>query len=125
MEGQEKLKINIYPPELEISGIGQENIIIKIHENFTNDSKSDKIYENLLAENASHQPILQKYKEKIISSLDKLISASTINPKTEFHLEKTFQCHNLPISKVYFNHKGNYLFFLPERDPNSNICRIR
>ena len=108
MEGKEKLKINIYPPELEISGIGQENIIIKIQENFTNDSKSDKIYENLLAENASHQPILQKYKEKIISSLDKLISASTINPKTEFHLEKTFQCHDLPISKVYFNHKGNY-----------------
>ena len=108
MEGQEKLKINIYPPELEISGIGQENIIIKIQENFTNDSKSDKIYENLLAENANHQPILQKYKEKIISSLDKLISASTINPNTELHLEKTFQCHDLPISKVYFNHKGNY-----------------
>jgi WD40 repeat protein len=108
MEGQEKLKINIYPPELEISGNGQENIIIQIHENFTNDSKSEKIYENLLAENASRQPILQKYKEKIISSLDKLISASTINPNKEFHLEKTFQCHDLPISKVYFNHKGNY-----------------
>ena len=108
METQEKLKINIYPPELEISQSGQEKIIIKINENFTNSSNSEKIYQNLLAENANCQPILEKYKEKLISSLDKLISASTINPNKEFHLEKTFQCHDLPISKVYFNHKGDY-----------------
>ena len=29
---------------------------------------------------------------------------STINPQKEYHLEKTFQCHDL----VYFNYKGNY-----------------
>ena len=108
MEGKEKLRINIYPPELEIIEDNKEKVTIKINENFTNDSNSEKIYENLLAENAKHQEILQKYKEKIISSLDKLISASTINPNKEYHLEKTFQCHDLPISKVYFNHKGNY-----------------
>ena len=108
MEGKEKLRINIYPPELEIIEDNKEKVAIKINENFTNDSNSEKIYENLLAENAKHQEILQIYKEKIISSLDKLISASTINPNKEYHLEKTFQCHDLPISKVYFNHKGNY-----------------
>ena len=83
MEGKEKLKINIYPPELEILEDNKEKIIIKINENFTNDSNSGKIFDNLLAENANHQIILQKYKENIISSLDKLISASTINPNKE------------------------------------------
>ena len=108
METQEKLKINIYPPELEITSEGKEKILIKINENFTNQSNSEKIYQNILAENANYQPILQKHKENLILSLDKLISASTINPNKEFHLEKTFQCHDLPISKVYFNHEGNY-----------------
>ena len=108
MQDQEKLKFNIYPPELEILENNKEKIIIKINENFTNDSNAEKIYENLLAENAAYQPILLKHKIKIISSLDKLISASTLNPNKEFHLEKTFKCHDLPISKVYFNHQGNY-----------------
>ena len=107
-ESKEKLTIKIFPSELQISQDNEETIHIKINENFTNDSKPEKIYENLLAENASSQPILEKNKPKIISSLEKLISASTINPNTEFHLEKTFQCHDLPISKVYFNHKGDY-----------------
>ena len=35
MEGKEKLKINIYPPELEILEDNKEKIIIKINENFT------------------------------------------------------------------------------------------
>ena len=108
MEGQEKLKINIYPPEIEISESNKETIHIKINENFTNDSNPENIYQNLLAGNANYQSILQKYKDNLISSLDKLISASTLNPKKEFHLEKTFQCHDLPISKVYFTHKGDY-----------------
>ena len=62
MEGKEKLRINIYPPELEIIEDKKEKVAIKINENFTNDSNSEKIYENLLAENAKHQEILQKYK---------------------------------------------------------------
>jgi WD40 repeat protein len=108
MEGQEKLKINIYPPEIEITSPNNDKTYIKITENFSNNSNSENIYQNLLAENATHQPILQKYKENLISSLDKLISASTLNPNKEFHLEKTFQCHDLPISKVYFTHKGDH-----------------
>ena len=99
MESQEKLKINIYPPEIEISEQNKDTIHIKINENFTNNSNSENIYQNLLAGNAIYQSILQKHKENLISSLDKLISASTINPNKEFHLEKTFQCHDLPISK--------------------------
>lgn len=108
MENTEKLKINIYPSELEIKKDNNETIIIKISENFTNDSKPEKIYENLLAQNAAMNSILEKYKSQIISSLNKLISASTINPNKEYHLEKTFQCHDLPIAKIYFNHKGNH-----------------
>jgi dynein assembly factor with WDR repeat domains 1 len=108
MENEEKLKIKIFPPELEIEKGNNEKIVIKIHENFSNESKSDKIFENLLAQNANLQEILEKYKNEIISSLNKLISASTINPNKEYHLEKTFQCHDLPLSKIYFNHKGNY-----------------
>ena len=108
MESQEKLKINIYPPEIEITEQNKETIHIKINENFTNNSNSENIYQNLLAGNANYQPILQKHKENLISSLDKLISASTINPNKEFHLEKTFQCHDLPLSKIYFTHKGDY-----------------
>ena len=102
----EKLKINIYPSELEIQK-DNEKMILKISENFTNDSNPEKIYENLLAQNATVQNILENYKSQILSSLNKLISASTINPNKEYHLEKTFQCHDLPISKIYFNHKGN------------------
>ena len=108
MENTEKLTINIYPSELEIKKDNNETIIIKISENFTNDSKPEKIYENLLAQNAAMNSILEKYKSQIISSLNKLISASTINPNKEYHLEKTFQCHDLPIAKIYFNHKGNH-----------------
>lgn len=107
MENDEKLKINIYPAELEITKDNNEKIILKINENFTNDSKPEKIFESLLAENASVQPILENHKNEILESLAKLISASTINPEKEYHLEKTFQCHDLPISKIYFNHKGN------------------
>ena len=107
MENEEKLKIHIYPSELEIQK-DNEKIILKITENFTNDSNPEKIYENLLAQNAKVQNILENYKSQMISSLNKLISASTIYPNTEYHLEKTFQCHDLPISKIYFNHKGNY-----------------
>ena len=80
MENEEKLKIKIFPPELEIEKGNNEKIVIKIHENFSNESKSDKIFENLLAQNANLQEILEKYKNEIISSLNKLISASTINP---------------------------------------------
>ena len=107
MENEEKLKIHIYPSELEIQK-DNEKIILKITENFTNESSAEKIYENLLAQNAKVQNILENYKSQMLSSLNKLISASTINPNIEFHLEKTFQCHDLPISKIYFNHKGNY-----------------
>ena len=107
MESEEKLKIKIFPPELEIQKENSDKIVLKIHENFTNESQPDKIFENLKAQNANAQTILEKHKNKIISSLNKLISASTINPNKEYHLEKTFQCHDLPISKIYFNHEGN------------------
>lgn len=108
MENEEKLKINIYPSELEILKDNNEKFVIKISENFTNDSKAENIYNNLIAQNANVQPILEKYKDKIIEALNKLISASTIYPNKEYHLEKTFQCHDMPLSKIYFNHKGNY-----------------
>ena len=108
MENEEKLKINIFPPEIEIQKDNNEKISITITDNLTNESNPEKIFENLLAQNANNQSILEKYKDKIINSLDKLISASTINPGKEFHLEKTFQCHDLPLSKIYFNHQGNY-----------------
>ena len=107
-ESDEKLKINIYPPELEIISNNNQSIHIKINENFTSDSKPEKIYEKILAENDNIQPILSQNKNDLLASLEKLISASTLNPNKEFHLEKTFQCHDLPISKVYFNHKGDY-----------------
>ena len=107
MENEEKLKLNIYPSELEIQKDNNEKIILKITENFTNGSKPEKIYENLVAQNAPVQNILEKNKDQLITSLNKLISASTINPNKEFHLEKTFQCHDLPLSKIYFNHNGN------------------
>ena len=106
MENEEKLKINIYPSELEILKDNNEKFVIKISENFTNDSKAENIYNNLIAQNANVQPILEKYKDKIIEALNKLISASTIYPNKEYHLEKTFQCHDMPLSKIYFNHKG-------------------
>ena len=43
MEGQEKLKINIYPPEIEMTLQNNEKIHIKINENFTNDSNAENI----------------------------------------------------------------------------------
>ena len=107
MENEEKLKINIYPSELEILKDNKKTVL-KITETFTNDSKAEKIYENLVAQNAPVQTILENNKSNIISALNKLISASTINPNKEYHLEKTFQCHDLPIAKIYFNHEGNY-----------------
>ena len=107
-ESDEKLKINIYHPELEIISNNNQSIHIKINENFTSDSKPEKIYEKILAENDNIQPILSQNKNDLLTSLEKLISASTLNPNKEYHLEKTFQCHDLPISKVYFNHKGDY-----------------
>ena len=94
MENDEELKINIYPPQIEIEKNDNQKIYIKITDNLTNETKPESIYENLIAQNASEQPILDKYKNQIISSLEKLISASTINPEKEFHLEKTFQCHD-------------------------------
>jgi dynein assembly factor with WDR repeat domains 1 len=108
MESQEKLKINIYPSELEILKDNKEKITINITENFTNDSKAEAIYMNMIAQNDNLKPILEKHKDNIIIALNKLISASTINPNKEYHLEKTFQCHDMPLSKIYFNHKGNY-----------------
>ena len=108
MENEEKLKINIYPSELVILKDNNEKYTINISENFTNDSKAETIYTNILAQNDNLKPILEKHKDKIIIALNKLISASTIYPNKEYHLEKTFQCHDLPISKIYFNHKGNY-----------------
>ena len=42
MENEEKLKINIYPSELEIQKDNKEKTILKISENFTNDSKPKK-----------------------------------------------------------------------------------
>ena len=107
MENEEKLKINIYPSELEILKDNKKTVL-KITETFTNDSKAEKIYENLVAQNAPVQTILENNKSSIILALNKLISASTINPNKEYHLEKTFQCHDLPIAKIYFNHEGNY-----------------
>ena len=107
MENEEKLKINIYPSELEILKDNKKTVL-KIAETFTNDSKAEKIYENLVAQNAPAQTILENNKSNIILALNKLISASTINPNKEYHLEKTFQCHDLPIAKIYFNHEGNY-----------------
>ena len=85
MENEEKLKINIYPLKLEIQKDNNENKVLKITENFTNDSKPEKIYENVLAQNAPVQNILEKNKDQLITSLNKLISASTINPNKEFH----------------------------------------
>ena len=107
MENNEKIKINIFPAELEITKDNKEKIILKITENFSNDSKPENIYSDLCAQNAPMQQILENYKHQIIEALTKLISASTINPNKEYHLDKTFQCHDLPISKIYFNHKGN------------------
>ena len=107
MENNEKIKINIFPAELEITKDNKEKIILKITENFSNDSKPENIYSDLCAQNAPMQQILENYKPQIIEALTKLISASTINPNKEYHLDKTFQCHDLPISKIYFNHKGN------------------
>ena len=44
MEGQEKLKNSIYPPEIEITSQNNEIIHIKINENFTNNSNSENKY---------------------------------------------------------------------------------
>lgn len=72
MENDEKLKINIYPPQIEIQKSDSQKIYIKIADNLTNETKPESIYENLIAQNASEQPILDKYKNQIISALEKI-----------------------------------------------------
>ena len=109
MTQSEKLKINIYPPQIEILKNNGDIMIIKIEDNITNESKPENMYNNIISANGNLNDILLKYKSDIINSLTKLISCSTTNPNTEFHLEKTFLCHDLPISKIYFNHQGNQI----------------
>ena len=49
MENDEKLKINIYPPQIEIEKNDNQKIYIKITDNLTNETKPESIYENLIA----------------------------------------------------------------------------
>ena len=71
MENEEKIKIKIFPAELEITKDNKEKISLKITENFTNDSKPENIYANLYAQNAPVQTILESHKSQILEALSK------------------------------------------------------
>ena len=52
--------------------------------------------------------IIHKNSDKL-KSFWKLISPTSINKNKKYHLEKTFQCHELPITKKNFYKKGDKL----------------
>lgn len=94
--------IEIYPPRL-IYNKENAQKIIEIEPAITNSTTSKEIFDFLLAKDAS---LLQSEKD-ILSACDKLISASTINPNKQYHLEKTFHCHDQPLTKCIFDSSGD------------------
>ena len=78
----------LYAPAGEDSG--ESNILIVSISSDNNEYTADKTY------------------SEIVSAIEAGKFVVAFDSGKEYHLEKTFQCHDLPISKVYFNHKGDY-----------------
>ena len=109
MEKEENIYINIYPPSLnyirnnkkEIYDITNEIKIKTQPEEILNDLS------NKYSNNTNLNNLINKFSDKIKIGFQKLISATTTKPNARYHLEKTFQCHELPITKIQFNKKGD------------------
>ena len=117
--------LKIFPPELIIENPSSKNIIktIPISIPITQTTSPEDLYSNLIFNNNNNNNNnnieLKNIQPLLISNFNKLISCLTTTPNVSYHLEKTFQCHELPITKIFFTRSSNFFITTSYEDRKS------